>query len=302
MPAIQLNNGSLGCGYEFKESGRVRRQADAGLTADGNKKWPDNFEFKWKVNGSMRNRAGDMKTFDTQTLEAIFASAFQKWAAITNFKFTKVAKNPNIDINVEQNDATRFEKMRTTGKILAYSPVGPDTSNPYNPGGLYGSVTFNNTTNGRDIWDDPMIHNCFLHEFGHVLGLGHSANGKAVMATFAHDNETRQNLTPDDVSHMQNFLRNTTRVLAAEKPVEVKPKLTKPMTKPGGIPDVKVNVENGKFFAIVDGFSMTPKDFIAQYKGKQITAKPNVDKPFTLCGDDMPSIFIKYQDWCAGKF
>ncbi|KAK6541452.1 hypothetical protein TWF694_007262 [Orbilia ellipsospora] len=324
MPAIQPKKPTPSnlCKFKIKvppagsKKTHPKRQEIPWDMKDGSWKWPANFEFKWMVTGSLRNNAGDFKTFDKATLEPIFESAFQKWAAVTGYRFTKVQQSPNLDILIEKNDAKSYETGDPDAKILAVGIRGPILDNPYEQGELYGKVTFNNTANGYTEWDDTSIHNTFLHEFGHVLGLGHSRDANAVMAPEYHGNG-RQNLTPDDINHMQQFMNSNRATLQGAKAqqqaaagIQVQP-ANKPapapgpapgpkVNVPGGVPDVNMKIENGNFVVFVSGQRMTARNFMGQYKGKKITTG-EFKTPFTLCGPDMPGALVRYKGWCQGN-
>ncbi|EPS37579.1 hypothetical protein H072_8719 [Dactylellina haptotyla CBS 200.50] len=173
------------CGHGH---GLGRRQA----TPDATRKWPQGFAFKWRLNGVIRG-------MDTAAMEAGISRALDKWAALGSFTFTKDASNPNVIITIVNRDGQQsaFNNKFTLG----YSGVGPQTY-----GNLTGYVQLNDTSTGANRWNPANFHDLFLHEFGHVIGLGHAYDQEAIMAASVRPKGGQERpLTQTDISKYRQF-------------------------------------------------------------------------------------------------
>ncbi|KAF3936095.1 Stromelysin-2 [Dactylellina cionopaga] len=192
MPRAQV----CSCGTRSPHPALARRQT-AGFFYNATSRWPSGFAFKWQLTGTIRG-------FDMETMTAAVARGFEKWQGVTNFTFTQAqGQDYNLDISVSGPDMTddQFPSHAEGGYTLAVGFMGPlgDLNQPY------GSLRFNDTATGTPNWNVPSIHNVFVHEFGHVLGLGHTQDASAVMAPFLANMTDEYQLTSVDVSNFQAF-------------------------------------------------------------------------------------------------
>ncbi|KAK6540356.1 hypothetical protein TWF694_009157 [Orbilia ellipsospora] len=172
-----------GCGSTI-----CKRQA----SSDANQKWPDGTVFQYRL-------VGVLPGSDTATMESAFALAWEKWAQMCpTYKFQKATgNNANITISVVSSNDKDF----AGGQAAGFAQKGPDAY-------LKGYVKFRNSA--LPSWSKASIHTLFLHEFGHVLGLGHSANKAAIMAPIIDKMTTIRPLTSEDQSRIKNFIASKT--------------------------------------------------------------------------------------------
>ncbi|KAF3927147.1 hypothetical protein ABW20_dc0100861 [Dactylellina cionopaga] len=178
-----------GHGYNSRTRGLFRRQA----TADATRKWPEGFAFRWQLNGVIRG-------LDQATMEAGITKALEKWGKLSNFTYAQDTSSPNVKISVITRDGE--EPNFSNEFTLGYSGVGPSGSDDQ----LNGYVRLNDTTTAGTRWNPKLLHDMFLHEFGHVLGLGHAYDENAVMAAAVRPmGSTERELTNIDITKFQTF-------------------------------------------------------------------------------------------------
>ncbi|KAK6334634.1 hypothetical protein TWF718_010088 [Orbilia javanica] len=141
--------------------------------------------IKWKLTGTIVG-------FDTPVMESIITKALAKWSAVSGLTFEKAPANADRDdfelkIDVSGPDVLdpEFPEQNDGSWIAANASWGPGISQRWVPveKQVYsGYVKFNNTKTGPNNWNINQIHNVFLHEVGHALGLGHTLTKDAVMA------------------------------------------------------------------------------------------------------------------------
>ncbi|EPS35104.1 hypothetical protein H072_11532 [Dactylellina haptotyla CBS 200.50] len=174
------------CAYSHVEQPLNKRQA----SNDGNTKWPQNQQFVWRV-------SGNFTAVNRTAVEQSITQACEKWEKVSTFKFTK-GQNANIDVRIYgPNDAP--DPNFTSPSVLAVGQLGPLGGRAY--------IHFNNTRMSNHQWTPQYVHNVFLHEFGHVLGLGHATDRNAVMAANAKPGSQSNinSLTEVDIQKFKNY-------------------------------------------------------------------------------------------------
>ncbi|KAK6544543.1 hypothetical protein TWF694_001233 [Orbilia ellipsospora] len=159
--------------------------------------WPQGFVFRWQLSGTIRG-------FSRSSMETTIARALQKWTPHTTYRFQKASgRDANIQIIV---DGPKSRNTEHSGGALAYAFLGPQGSRkrPYN------EIYYNDTRTGPR-WTTIMLHNTFVHEFGHVLGLDHVNVRGAMMYESLEEDGREIGLTQADINAWRNFSRATSR-------------------------------------------------------------------------------------------
>ncbi|RVD83571.1 uncharacterized protein DFL_007955 [Arthrobotrys flagrans] len=164
---------------------RTKREDPIDDLKDGINTWFTDRPIRWKLYATISG-------FDMSTMESIITKALNKWSAVSNLTFEKAAPDADRDdielkIQVAGPDVLDPEfPAQTDGSwIAANASWGPGISQRWVPveKKVYsGYVKFNNTSTGPNNWNVNQIHNVFLHEVGHALGLGHTLTEDAIMA------------------------------------------------------------------------------------------------------------------------
>ena len=140
----------------------------------------------------------------TANWELQFQKAASVWEAVANINLTEVSDNgEDIGAAGDQQDDPNVGDIRigATPQVsgqLAFAFLPP----PFNGGTDAGDIFFNTTQN----WNATTgfdVETVAIHEFGHALGMSHSAITSAVM--YATYNATKQSLTTDDISGIQSI-------------------------------------------------------------------------------------------------
>jgi len=143
---------------------------------------------------SMSNRG-----FSTSQWQGAFQKAAAAWQAATNINLVLVSDDGTDfgDAGNQQSDS-RFGDIRIGGTELSSSVLATAFLPPaFNGGTLAGDIVMN-TTQAWQINNDYDLQTVAIHEFGHSLGLDHSAISTATM--YGGYNAKKQSLTSDDTA------------------------------------------------------------------------------------------------------
>jgi hypothetical protein len=164
-------------------------------------------ERKFTTNGSrwpttnltyrFQNFTGDLAQAQIRTA---VRNAFNRWSAVTPLNFAEVTTGGDIlvQFGVGNHGDGAANAFDGTGGVLAHA---------YAPGGgLGGDVHFDDAETWTITIPPPLgtidIETVALHEIGHSIGLGHSANSAAVM--FPNYVGPRRNLYFDDIDGIRS--------------------------------------------------------------------------------------------------
>jgi hypothetical protein len=140
----------------------------------------------------------------TATWELAIEKAAALWSSYSNINLAQVSDDGSaLGVSGNQQGDPRFGDIRIsmipqgTG-TLAYAMLPP----PLNGGTAAGDIVFNSNIAWK-INASYDLETVALHEFGHALGLDHSALSTAVM--YAYYNGVKQSLTSDDIAGIQSI-------------------------------------------------------------------------------------------------
>src|SRR3954469_4520988 len=136
--------------------------------------------------------------FATADWKAQFARAAAAWQKVANVNFSLVSDNGSpLGVSGNQQNDSRFGDIRIggyamSGSILAFAYLAP----PANGGTNAGDMFFNTTQSWQINGTTYDLMTVAVHEFGHALGMGHSAISTAVM--YPAYNATKEAVSSDD--------------------------------------------------------------------------------------------------------
>ncbi|KAF3083085.1 hypothetical protein TWF594_000522 [Orbilia oligospora] len=212
---LQKKSTNLLCGGNRAHSHRLRyarRQEEVDDLRDGTNTWFTDRPIRWKLYGTI-------KGFDMSTMESIIVKALNKWAAVSSLTFEKAAEGADrddIELKIEVSGPDVLDPdfpAQTDGSwIAANASWGPGISSrwvPVEKKVWTGYVKFNNTSTGPNNWNVNQIHNVFLHEVGHTLGLGHTLTENAIMARLmaGGGGNVDLDLKPEDITRIQKYYK-----------------------------------------------------------------------------------------------
>ncbi|CAA7036123.1 unnamed protein product [Microthlaspi erraticum] len=157
-------------------------------------------------------------TFLTEKVKSVFSSAFVRWAKVIPLTFRRVETFPKSDITIgfytgEHGDGYPFDGQR--GVLAhAFAPTNGRCHFDRDENWIISS----NGGNGRFQPTAHDLESVAVHEIGHLLGLDHSLDERAIMYPSIPPGTRKVDLARDDVEGVQtlygakrNFIGSTSR-------------------------------------------------------------------------------------------
>ncbi|GMJ02593.1 hypothetical protein like AT1G59970 [Hibiscus trionum] len=155
---------------------------------------------RWSKYGLTYNFLPDSLQVNFQVVRPVVASAFQRWAAVSPFRFQEVAQGYRADIRLgfyrgNHGDEDPFDGPQG---VLAHAFSPPDGRFHYDADESW------STNPGRSQID---LESVTVHELGHNLGLGHSQYQSAIMYPSISPGTIKRDLGQDDVNGLRALYR-----------------------------------------------------------------------------------------------
>ena len=154
---------------------------------------------------SQQSPADAQRPLRDRRLEAQFAKAASAWQKMANVNFTLVSDNGSaLGVSGNLQSDSRFGDIRIggyamTGNILAFAYLPP----PANGGTSAGDIFFNTTLSWQINGTTYDLMTVAIHEFGHALGMGHSAPQHGGHVAVVHRHQA--GVTTDDTSGIRTI-------------------------------------------------------------------------------------------------
>ncbi|XVF60407.1 hypothetical protein PTKIN_Ptkin08bG0043400 [Pterospermum kingtungense] len=163
-------------------------------------------EPKWTKYNLTYNFLSGVQVISVQQLSPIIARAFQKWAAVSRFRFQQVAQGTRADIRIG------FYRLDHGDGIPFEGPGGPAAHAFAPPDGRFHYDADENWSANPTSPNQLDLEAFAIHEIGHNLGLDHSQDQNAIMWPYIPNG--KRNLGQDDINVVR--LSNIEAVLQAE--------------------------------------------------------------------------------------
>jgi len=131
--------------------------------------------------------------------DSLISEAFYSWSKVADMSFKKIESqdSANIVINIGSGKEDHFDGPSGT-LAWAYLPPRPD---------YMGQLLMKFDT--EELWSDGngvgmLLKNVAAHEIGHILGLGHSEKGGALMAPY-YNKDVFEPQQEDDIIRIQEI-------------------------------------------------------------------------------------------------
>ena len=142
---------------------------------------------------------------DPSVLNSLFSSAFSRWSAVTDFRFTEVSSGSDITIGFYNGDHGDGNAFDGPNGILAHA--FPPTDGKFHLDAAedwvaQGDVTRSSSPRAIDM------ESVAVHEIGHLLGMAHSSVEEAIMYPSIAPKTRKVELADDDKEGIQNLYGN----------------------------------------------------------------------------------------------
>jgi predicted Zn-dependent protease len=243
---------------------------------------------KWPRNALAYRYLNSTPDLPVDGQHTIIDEAFRRWAAVSALQFREVPPAESSDLSVafhrgSHGDGNPFDDAGgPDGNTLAHAFYPPPRG-----GAWAGSLHFDE----YETWKDQpggsgiRLFNVALHEIGHLLGLAHSQDSRAIM--YAYYAEDRSDLQPDDVAGIQSLYGAQVAAPVAIKPGE---------TVSGHLPQANAEVRyqvilQNKLLLRLDGPSGQDFDLYVRYGGAVGTQDGQYDfVSYGLTADELITI------------
>uniref|UniRef100_S4RAE0 Matrix metallopeptidase 19 n=1 Tax=Petromyzon marinus TaxID=7757 RepID=S4RAE0_PETMA len=142
-------------------------------------------------------------------VKKIIARAFHEWSRVTPLRFYETPTSPKADIHIQFSRLQHgdFAPFDGPGRVLAHAYFPEDGRAHFDEDEQWSEGTAQGIN----------LHIVATHEFGHLLGLGHSKEQAALMAPFYMGYRPKFRLHADDIAGIQS-LYGTRLVFPREAP------------------------------------------------------------------------------------
>ncbi|KAK4983621.1 hypothetical protein LTR50_007104 [Elasticomyces elasticus] len=197
LETFQYSNGLLKTGTYDKATAELIQQPRCGYP-DRDPAKPQEFTLsggKWDHTDVTYRFDSFSLDLTQQQIRQVIAGAFAKWASITPLTFREVLAGTSADVRIRfasgnHGDGVPFDGP---GSVLAHA---------WGPGNGDANIAGDAHFDEDEAWTVDYLGKVALHEFGHTIGLGHSAIASAVMYAFFNN---QPSLQPDDISGAQGL-------------------------------------------------------------------------------------------------
>uniref|UniRef100_S4RAE6 Matrix metallopeptidase 19 n=1 Tax=Petromyzon marinus TaxID=7757 RepID=S4RAE6_PETMA len=130
-------------------------------------------------------------------VKKIIARAFHEWSRVTPLRFYETPTSPKADIHIQFSRLQHgdFAPFDGPGRVLAHAYFPEDGRAHFDEDEQWSEGTAQGIN----------LHIVATHEFGHLLGLGHSKEQAALMAPFYMGYRPKFRLHADDIAGIQSL-------------------------------------------------------------------------------------------------